>query len=600
MRIFCFFILLFLIVSFTAFAQPRLSITYPKPNAAIFSTDSVFVLGKVEPPASELWIDSLRVPVYPNGAFLVMMPLDSSYVEFNFRAIFDNDTLRKALPVNISNALINCPEDTLVYNTDFIHPRDDLLLRAGDLLQVAVKATPGCRAQFSIDSVLNSIKMPEVPAFRRYFWQNSPVNRRRPVKSRGVTGVYSGTYRIKSTDFCQNAPIKISLVSNFQDTLRFFAPGRISIDTLKTPLPAQIPPSLVNTPKISGIGATYLLPEHAKIGLTGQVANKYRIKLSSSQQIWMRIDSVNILDPRTRLDYGNIFFVHANQQENISTVTVRLREPVPVKVQQLNQPARFLITFFGIRINHQQIYSLRKLSEIKNIKWEKLTDTSHQLLVEMANPQIWGYRVYFEKNQFILEIKNRPDFADPPYSSLKDIVITLDPGHNPDSGAVGPTGLLEKDANLQVCHRLKRRLERKGALVVLTRDHEQGVALLTRPKLAAFVGSDVLISMHFNSLPDGVNPYRNHGTSTYYYQPMSYPLALTIHESLLDHLKLPDFGLFNRSLVLTRPTEMLAVLLEPAFILHPEEEMKIRTPAFQDTIALAVTRALEKFFDAQR
>lgn len=580
-------------------AEPRLMITYPKSGAMIFASDSVFVLGQIEPPGAELRINATPVPVYPNGAFLAMLPLDSLQVTFKFQVISAADTLRQSLPLQVAPALISFPRQSLAYDPNFIFPQDQLSLRPGDLLQVAVKATPGCRAQFWIDDVTDPVPMDEVPASRRYFWQDSPIDGATPVKYRGVAGVYSGTYRIKANNFCENQSVKIRLIQNLQDTLELFAPGSLSIDTLKAPVPAQIPLLLTSTQKIAEIGTTYLLPERARIGVTGRAGSRYRVALSAEDQVWLKIDSLTFLAQPTVLDYGAILGVQVNQQATTTTISVRLKEPVPVQVQQFNQPARFLITFFGIKNSLSQI-PVRKLTEIKSIQWNAPRGTRHELLIEMASPQIWGYRTYFDKNQFTLEIKNQPVFADPLFSSLKDRVITLDPGHNPDSGAVGPTGLLEKDVNLQVCLRLKKSLERKGALVVLTREEEQGVALLTRPHLAAFVNADVLLSMHFNSLPDGVNPYRNHGTSTYYFQPMSYPLALAIHEGLLEHLQLPDFGLFNRSLVLTRPTEMLAVLLEPAFMIHPEEERKIQSPAFQDSIAVAVTQSLEKFFDFRR
>jgi N-acetylmuramoyl-L-alanine amidase len=159
---------------------------------------------------------------------------------------------------------------------------------------------------------------------------------------------------------------------------------------------------------------------------------------------------------------------------------------------------------------------------------------------------------------------------------------------------------MEKDINLVVCERIKQLLMQKGAFVLLTREDEYGIDLDTRPKLAQFVDADVLISMHFNSLPDGVNPYKNSGTSTYYFQPHSYKLAQIIHNRLLQYLKLPDYGLFHRSYVLTKPTELLALLVEPAFIIHPAEEMLIRTPEFQDKIAQAIVDALEEFFNAMR
>ena len=63
--------------------------------------------------------------------------------------------------------------------------------------------------------------------------------------------------------------------------------------------------------------------------------------------------------------------------------------------------------------------------------------------------------------------------------------VVLDPGHGGiDPGAVGPSGLREKDINLDVAQQTKRILEAAGAVVVLTRDRDQNTTLATRDALA--------------------------------------------------------------------------------------------------------------------
>ena len=57
----------------------------------------------------------------------------------------------------------------------------------------------------------------------------------------------------------------------------------------------------------------------------------------------------------------------------------------------------------------------------------------------------------------------------------------------------------------------------------LTHITPEGATLNDRTNLAAREEADLLVSVHHNALPDGVNPFRNNGSSTYYYQPQSLP-----------------------------------------------------------------------------
>jgi N-acetylmuramoyl-L-alanine amidase len=189
------------------------------------------------------------------------------------------------------------------------------------------------------------------------------------------------------------------------------------------------------------------------------------------------------------------------------------------------------------------------------------------------------------------------------HSILKGLKIVVDPGHSPDSGARGPTGLDEKDVNLQVAVELARQLDDAGAEVILTRLGEapEGATLNDRTNLAAREEADLLVSVHHNALPDGVNPFRNNGSSTYYYQPQSLPLARAIQAELLKRLGLPDFGVAFGNLALARPTAMPAVLVEAAFMMIPEQEALLRTEDFREREATAIRKGIERFLeDAKR
>jgi N-acetylmuramoyl-L-alanine amidase len=106
--------------------------------------------------------------------------------------------------------------------------------------------------------------------------------------------------------------------------------------------------------------------------------------------------------------------------------------------------------------------------------------------------------------------------------------------------------------------------------------------------MAAKGDADILISIHNNALPDGINPFYNNGTSAYYYHPHSKPLAEAIHKHLLHETGLRDYGLYYGNLALTRASLMPAVLVECAFMMIPGQEAMLRTNRFQRRCARAI------------
>lgn len=83
-------------------------------------------------------------------------------------------------------------------------------------------------------------------------------------------------------------------------------------------------------------------------------------------------------------------------------------------------------------------------------------------------------------------------------TSIRKIVI--DPGHGgKDPGAIGRTGLREKDVTLDIAKRLRIVLEAAGFQASLTRDYDRFISLEERAEFANRRSADIFISVHANA-----------------------------------------------------------------------------------------------------
>jgi N-acetylmuramoyl-L-alanine amidase len=215
--------------------------------------------------------------------------------------------------------------------------------------------------------------------------------------------------------------------------------------------------------------------------------------------------------------------------------------------------------------------------------------------------------------------------------------VVIDAGHGgEETGARGPSGLLEKDVTLDVARRVKARLmSDDGTAVYLTRDEDRKVALDDRTALANHEKADLFVSIHANSSRrDSAR-----GSETYFlsYQATdddaralaalendtlgidrgvsgqsgldlvlwdlaqsaflkeSSDLAEEIQDRLNDTLGVRNRGIKQAPFRVLMGATMPAVLVEIAFISSPEEERRLREAAFKDRIAEAIATSVRKF-----
>ncbi|KQW43344.1 MULTISPECIES: N-acetylmuramoyl-L-alanine amidase [unclassified Roseateles] len=223
------------------------------------------------------------------------------------------------------------------------------------------------------------------------------------------------------------------------------------------------------------------------------------------------------------------------------------------------------------------------------------------------------------------------------------IVIALDPGHGgEDPGAVGPTGLKEKDVVLAVGLKLRDRLQTNPNIrVLMTRDADFFVPLQDRVRKARRVQADLFVSIHADAfftpqargasvfvLSDGAATSAaarwmakrenaadiiggaNVGVATKDANVLRALLDMSTTAQIKDSIKLGRevLGQIGRIGKLHKPRveqagfavlkapDIPSILVETAFISNPGEEQKLRDPDYQDKLVDALASGIARYF----
>jgi N-acetylmuramoyl-L-alanine amidase len=212
--------------------------------------------------------------------------------------------------------------------------------------------------------------------------------------------------------------------------------------------------------------------------------------------------------------------------------------------------------------------------------------------------------------------------------------IVIDPGHGgKEVGAIGPSGLMEKDVNLAVAKKLAVSLAAKtGARVVLTREDDSLVSLDQRTGIANQYHADLFLSVHMNSAV--VKDAK--GSETYFlsleasdelakkaaetenasatqptpaadlnlilwdlaqqqYLQESSRFASAIQSELNAATSVQNRGVKQAPFKVLVGATMPAALVEVGFISNPKEEEKLKSDDFQATMVDALTSAVVKY-----
>lgn len=177
---------------------------------------------------------------------------------------------------------------------------------------------------------------------------------------------------------------------------------------------------------------------------------------------------------------------------------------------------------------------------------------------------------------------------------LKNKTIVIDAGHGgQDVGAIGATGVYEKDVVDLTAKHLEQELSMLGMDVYITRPEDKFVSLASRSALSNVMETDAFISLHYNSVPEMPNVS---GVETYYYSEQNNQLANYVQQEIIKETDSTDRGATQGDFAVLRQNFKPAILIELGFISNKEDEALLYTNAYQQKIVSGIANGLRKYF----
>lgn len=217
--------------------------------------------------------------------------------------------------------------------------------------------------------------------------------------------------------------------------------------------------------------------------------------------------------------------------------------------------------------------------------------------------------------------------------------IAIDPGHGGvDNGKVSPSGILEKDVNLEIAWLLKKRFEEEfGVEVVMTRTGDEMVPLGKRAEIANSERADLFISIHCNGWfhPDAC------GFETFFLSPArseyderlareenaslkfentnrdpeelrdldfmlwdmvqnefiseSSTFAELVQREISGAVKIRNRGVKQAGFMVLKGLRMPAILVEVAFLSNPVEERLLQDSHFRASVVDGIAAAVRRY-----
>lgn len=189
--------------------------------------------------------------------------------------------------------------------------------------------------------------------------------------------------------------------------------------------------------------------------------------------------------------------------------------------------------------------------------------------------------------------------------SMVGKTIVIDAGHGGfDPGAVGVTGVLEKDVNLAVANRLIELLNQAGATVVATRTTDTALAdsktedIHQRVAITENSGAELFITVQANSIPEE----KWSGAQVFYAKDsqIGEAVAIKIQESMTQILENTDRTAKPiDNIYVVDNTQIPAIVVETGFLSNYEEEQLLATEEYQDLLAYSIFVGILAYYDDQ-
>jgi N-acetylmuramoyl-L-alanine amidase len=417
-------------------------------------------------------------------------------------------------------------------------------------------------------------------------------------------GRYEGTFLLPER--LAAAPVTYTLTAPDGSTAAASSAGRLSV-TGTGPRVAEVTAAIPGrgvqagtSVWRNGAGRNYVVYPRtgARTVVVGEDGNTFVVQASGTLTLNAPKTTLTLLPEGTPLPRAVFTNIDVKRSGDHSEVRIGLPQKVPFTVEQNAAPggsASLDLRLFHSVADVDYIVSAFPDPAVRDVRWTQDADGVARVHVDLVG-RPWGYDATYEGNTLVLRVRQTPaiDARQP----LRGRTVVIDPGHGGEElGGVGPLRVPEKGLTLPIALRVAELLREKGAAVILTRETDVTVPIYNRPLLAEEKNAELLVSIHANALPDGVDPATRRGSGVYYYQPQARALADALQGSLVE--KLPDIGndgVHYQNLALTRPTTQLSVLVETAYLTDKGNLRQLMSGAGRERFAQAIAQGIERFY----
>lgn len=170
-------------------------------------------------------------------------------------------------------------------------------------------------------------------------------------------------------------------------------------------------------------------------------------------------------------------------------------------------------------------------------------------------------------------------------------IVGIDAGHGgKDPGAIGPTGIQEKNITLPIALKLGEIMKRQDCKVVYTRTKDEYLSLHEREKILDDAKCDIAVSIHINASNNDKADY----IATYIIKKgyQAEILATFVQRELVNITGWEDGGVREGNFHMVRETDMPAILPECGFITNEKQEKWLQDPKNQQKIAYAIGKGI--------
>ena len=335
-------------------------------------------------------------------------------------------------------------------------------------------------------------------------------------------------------------------------------------------------------------------------------------------------------------------------------VVIDLSEKTEFRADKLTNPDRIFIDIMGSIVKLEDTFKQIKIDDgvVKTVRTAQFNEEITRVVFDLYREAKYEVFSLIEPDRVVIDIFKsgkeaaisqtlpaKPEEKSIPKPEIigKRVVI-IDPGHGgKDPGAIGPTGLKEKDVTLGIALYLEKLLKGAGISTYLTRSKDEFVYLENRTNFANQKNGFVFVSLHANSVlnhrpsAEGIETFvlsskyigasardvaDRENRASRAHPEVDADLALIIadleesanikysldfadivQKKLVNYLKLENRGVKQAPFVVLKGANMVAVIVEVGFISNPKEEKLLKTSKFRENAAQALFEAIKYYIE---